>query len=66
MEPELLEEFRVGGQRALDAEVFFGFDEADSEELGPNAVDGDARGERVVASDEPVSQCETIRGAFFE
>ena len=36
------------GALALRAEVFAGLDEAAAEELLPEAVDGDARGERVL------------------
>ena len=41
---EPVEEVGVGGEVALIAEVFLGFDEPAAEERGPVAVDDDAGG----------------------
>ena len=48
-------------QGALRAEVFLRLDDADAEELRPQAVHRDAGGERVVAADQPFRQAESIR-----
>ena len=45
----------------MRAEVLAGFDDADPEELLPDAVDGHASGERVVPRNEPMSEPESVR-----
>ena len=55
-----VEQFGVAGPVALRAEVFAGLDDADAEEHLPQAVDGDARGQRVVGLDQPLGQSEAV------
>ena len=43
-----VEQLGMAGRLALDAEVLGGLDQADAEVLLPEAIDGDARGQRVV------------------
>ena len=57
---EPVEEFGVGGGGALHAEVVFGFDEAASEVLLPDAVDDDACGEGVFRADDPFGEIEAV------
>ena len=45
---------------ALRAELLGRFDDADAEQLLPQAIDGHARGERIVGVDEPIGQAEAI------
>jgi hypothetical protein len=49
----------VGGQ-ALGAEVLGRFDERPAEELAPEAVHHDPRGQRIVLVDEPVREPEAV------
>ena len=51
----------MGGPFALGAEIFGSFDETDAEEGLPEAVDGDAGGERIRAGDEPAGEIEAVR-----
>ena len=55
----------MAGRFALRAEVLFGFDQPLAEELRPDAVDGDPRGERVVAIDEPAGQRQPVGGGVL-
>ena len=45
-------------RRSLRAEIVLGFDETSAEILLPDAVRGDARGERVVGCGQPASEVE--------
>jgi hypothetical protein len=47
-------------RRALRSEVFTGLDEAAPEELFPQAVDDDARDQRVVGIDEPAREAQAV------
>ncbi len=47
---ERVEQFRMGRQRAANAEIARRIDQALAEQVVPNAVDPHARGERVVAT----------------
>ena len=51
-------------RRALRAEIVLRIDDALSEIALPDAVDGDARGERIVAADQPMRQVEAGRAAL--
>jgi hypothetical protein len=57
---EGVEEIRVGGERALIAEVIDGVDETAAEHLGPETVDDDASGERVGGVGGPFGETEAI------
>ena len=50
----------MAGPVALVAEVLGGLDDAGAEELLPQAVDGDAREQRVRRRDEPVCEAEAV------
>ena len=56
-----VEQLRVAGRRALGAEVVFGFDDAEPEELLPEAVHDNPRRQRVGRIDQPLGQVEAIR-----
>ena len=49
------------GPVALRAEIFAGEDDAAPEDLLPDAVDRDARGQRIVGRDQPARQAEARR-----
>ena len=55
-----VEQLRVRGRFALAAEIVGGLDQAHAENLLPHAVDGHARGERVVFGEEPAGEAEAI------
>ncbi len=55
----------MGGRVALGAEVVHAFDEAGSEELLPEAVHGDACGERVLLREEPLCEIEARVGLLL-
>src|SRR5437016_9736784 len=57
---EPVEEAGVRGRGTLGAEIVFGFDQAASEVLLPNAVDGDAGEEGVGWVNEPVGEVEAV------
>jgi len=50
----------VDGRRALSSEVLLSLDDPDAENLAPEAVDGDARRERVLLVDNPLRQPQSI------
>jgi hypothetical protein len=51
-----IEEFRVGGPFALEAEILGTRGDAGAEELGPEAVHQVARGEGIVGGDQPLGE----------
>ena len=55
----------MGGRVALGAEVVHAFDEAGSEELLPEAVHGDACGERVLLREEPLCEIKARVGLLL-
>jgi hypothetical protein len=55
----------VAGQLAADAEVARRAHEARAEDLLPEAVDGDARRERVLGREQPARKAEAIAGGVF-
>lgn len=59
---EPVEEFWVDGHFGLDPQVFGRFDESDAEEFLPDAVDGDAGGEGMIAGDKPLGEVEAVEG----
>ena len=48
-----VEQLGMARRLALGAEVLLGLDQADAEQLRPEPVDGDARGQRIAGIDEP-------------
>ena len=48
------------GRLALAAEIVGGLDEAGAEDLLPHAVDGDARGERMLRTEQPLGEAEPV------
>ena len=50
-------------QGALGAEILLRLDDANAEELGPQTIHSHARGEWIVAADQPLSQAETVGGS---
>ena len=50
-------------RRSLGAKIFLGLDQPDAEVAHPDAVDGDARRQRVVGRDEPAREVEAVARA---
>ena len=57
---EAVEQLGVRRQPSLAAEVLLGRDDAAAEVHAPDAIDGDARGERIVAAGQPARQPEPV------
>lgn len=55
----------MNGDLGLHAEIFGRFDQSDPKEFLPEAVDGHARGERVVPRDQPLCKVESIGEVFL-
>ena len=55
-----VEQLRVRGRLALAAEIVGGLDDADAENLLPHAIDGHARGERMIFGKEPARETEPV------
>ena len=50
----------MGWKRALGAEVFFGFNDASTEDKAPEAVGFDSGGEWVIGIDNPLCEVESV------
>ena len=50
----------MGWKRALGAEVFFGFNDASTEDKAPKAVGFDSSGEGVIGVDNPLCEVESV------
>ena len=50
----------MGWKRALGAEVFFGFNDASTEDKAPEAVGFDSSGEGVIGVDNPLCEVEPV------
>jgi hypothetical protein len=61
---EMIQQFRVARVIAGGAEVLEGFDQAAAEKLFPQAVDGDAGGERVFGGDQPFRESQAVGGGI--
>ena len=48
-------------QRALRAKILLRLDDANAEELRPEAIDGHSSGERIVGADQPPRQTKAVR-----
>ena len=59
---EGVEEFGVLGRASLVAEIVLGFAKSFAEELGPNAVDGDAGGEGIFVLEQPLRKAKSVAG----
>src|SRR5258708_5304925 len=55
-----IHQVRMRRQRALMAEILLGLHNSAPEELGPEAVDRDTGGERIVAADEPLRYAQSV------
>ena len=62
VEGEPVEQLGVGGEFAGDAEVAGASDQAGAEDVLPEAIDGDAGGERVVGVEQPSGEAEPVSG----
>jgi hypothetical protein len=60
-----IEEFGMGRQVALQAEVLAGRDKSRAEDLGPETIDDHARGQRVPGVREPAGEAKTVLGQGF-
>ena len=64
-EAEVVEEFGIQGALALAAEVFGGFHQAASEQTLPEAIDGDACGERMIRCGKPLRVAMAVLRCVF-